>query len=58
MVKLIDRNYKSGCCARAEYWLIDTDAELSELPAAPPGSYAISAESGKKFYVKVNGEWI
>lgn len=56
-VKLIERFYKNGSCKRAEYWLIDTDAEVTDLPAAPPGSYAISAESGKKFYVKTNGEW-
>lgn len=56
-VKLIEKFYRNGCCERAEHWLIDTDAEVTSLPAAPPGSYAISAESGKKFYVKVNGEW-
>lgn len=57
MVKLIDTHYKSACCHRAEEWLIDTDAEVKDLPKAPPGSYAISAETGKKFHVKVNGEW-
>ena len=56
-IKLIEKFYKNGSCERAEQWLIDTDAEAKNLPKAPPGSYAVSAESGKKFYVKVNGEW-
>lgn len=56
-VKLIEKFYRNGCCDRAEYWLIDTDAELADLPTAPPGSYAVSAQSGRTYYVKANGEW-
>lgn len=57
MIKLIDRGYKGGCCHRAEHWAIDTDAEVSELPKAPPGSTATSAESGITFYNNTFGEW-
>lgn len=57
MVKLIDKHYKGQCCQRIEEYLIDTDAELKDLPKAPAGSYAISVESGKTFYVNSKGEW-
>lgn len=57
MVKIIDRNYQSGCCERVERWLVDTDAEVKDLPKAPPGSSAISAESGRTFYADTSGSW-
>ena len=55
MIKLIDTHYKAALAERAEEWLIDTDAEVKDLPPAPPGSYAISAETGATFYVNTSG---
>lgn len=57
MIKLIDRQYKTGSAERIEEWLIDTDAEVKDLPNAPAGSFAISAESGKTFYCGTDGSW-
>ena len=60
MAKLIDRYYKSQTNQRVEEYLIDTDAELKDLPKAPAGSFAISVESGKNFIttLTVNGRRI
>lgn len=57
MIKLIDTHYKAASAETIEEWLIDTDAEVKDLPKAPAGSYAISAETGAKFFVKTSGEW-
>ena len=57
MNRILERSYKNGCCERVEQWLIDTDAEVKTLPKAPPGSSAVSAESGITFYTNTSGEW-
>lgn len=56
-MKLIERYYKTELGHSIEEYLIDTDAELASLPKAPVGSYAISVESGKKFFINSSGEW-
>lgn len=56
MVTLIDKHPRHGQTVTEE-WLIDTDAELKDLPKAPAGSFAVSAETGTKFYADSNGDW-
>ena len=57
MVKLLEKYYKTASGVNIEEYLIDTDAEVADLPKAPAGSFAVSAETGTVFYANSNGEW-
>lgn len=57
MFTLIETYYKTAAGHNIEEYLIDTDAEVADLPNAPAGSFAVSAETGTVFYANSSGEW-
>lgn len=56
--KLVDRKY---CACLDDYkceFIVDTDADLENLPQAGTGSTAVSLESGKVMVVNTQGNWV
>ena len=56
-IKMISTEW-CGCVSdyRKEF-LMDTAAEVKDLPKCCPGSSAIAVGAGKVFFVNASGEW-
>ena len=39
-------------------FILDTEADLADLPESSPGSLAVVAEGGKAFIVNASGAWV
>lgn len=56
--KMIDKRFVPQTNEEMHDYIIDTDADVSNLPASPIGSNAVSLASGKVFVVNTQGEWV
>lgn len=57
-IKLMTREW---CKCTQDYrheYIVDTDADFTDLPACGTGSTAVSIESGRVMVVNTSGEWV
>lgn len=54
--KLMEKNWDHQKGAYVQEWLVDSEAELSQVMSSP-GDIALVAEGGKRFIMDTSGEW-
>lgn len=56
-IKCIDSKWSSLGAIRKKY-IMDSEADVADLPKCATGSIAIVAEGGKAYMVNASGEWV
>lgn len=57
-IKLLKREWYPCCDSYIKEWILDSEADVANLPKCCPGSTAIVATKGGNVYmVNASGEW-
>lgn len=57
-IECISNKWNHALKAPVKKFIMDTEADVADLPKCAPSSVAIVAEGGKAYNVNASGEWV
>lgn len=57
-IKCISVKFNYALGRNVKKFILDTEADVADLPPCQPSSLAVVAKGGKSFMVNASGEWV